>query len=439
MPVSIPVVSTSDTFEEWRVKTNEIAQNIATVEATSAGVGLLIDLLTENKANAVSAINEVLEIAQINTISIGDKTTLLTTTKNSLVSALNEFIETVGDLETLNTTEKTSVVSSINELSSSIEDLVNNAITEINENIGTLGNLDTSTTVSLVDAINEVFTSLGDLDDLDTSASTSIVAAVNELANAVKVHLTTNVTFYVRTDGDDSNYGWTDDQYGAFKTIQKAVDYISTQINSFQSQIVIQVGAGTYTGVNFPQPAEGSKPIIIRGDTTVPGNVIISTTNDDCFACENPSKWKIEGFKLTTTTSGNGIKVRQGGVVEFESIEFGSIANNQIDVETGGVVEATGNYSISGSGQVHWNINNGGILKVSGKTVTITNTPTFSSGFLVGKNLSCIDATGNTFTASVTGVRYNLSLNSSCFVNGESVTYIPGSSAGVTSTGGQYA
>jgi DNA-binding CsgD family transcriptional regulator len=58
--------------------------------------------------------------------------------------------------------------------------------------------------------------------------------------------LTANRTYYVRTDGSNSNDGLSNTSGGAFLTIQKAIDIVAALDLSIYN-VTIQVGSGTYT------------------------------------------------------------------------------------------------------------------------------------------------------------------------------------------------
>lgn len=75
--MSIPNVLQTDTFDQWRVKTNTIATN----------AGDLVNLNTVVKTNAVSAINEVKS-------NVGDLANLNTTNKTNIVNGINEVQST---------------------------------------------------------------------------------------------------------------------------------------------------------------------------------------------------------------------------------------------------------------------------------------------------------------------------------------------------------
>ena len=120
------------------------------------------NLLTVDKSNLVSAINEL--ITGINTLfnNIGDLNDLTTSDKTSIVNAINELVSSVttlaasvGDISDLTTTDKSSVVNAINELVSSVTTL-NTSVGTLNTSVGDLNNLTTSDKSNLVNAINEI-------------------------------------------------------------------------------------------------------------------------------------------------------------------------------------------------------------------------------------------------------------------------------------------
>ena len=103
-PSLIEVIQT-DTFEEWRIKTNLM---IGHAEAAAANIGNLSFLHTDSATTIVDAINEVDAHADINTANIGDMTALNPAIKEStIVKTLNKSYETlVTYIDTSITNEK---------------------------------------------------------------------------------------------------------------------------------------------------------------------------------------------------------------------------------------------------------------------------------------------------------------------------------------------
>lgn len=259
-------------------------------------------------------------------------------------------------------------------------------------------------------------------------------------AAGVRELLTGNRTYYVRTDGSDSNTGLVDSAGGAFLTIQKAID-VAIALDLGIYAITIQVRSGTFTGANILKPYIGAGPITILGDASTPANVIISTTSANCFTHAGGfGTWVLNGMKLQTTTSGSGIK-GASCVIEFLNISFGVCVNYHIWADTLASFKATGNYTISGAAQIHYEVQRGASLDVATRTVTISTNPTnFSFRFVDCGLLSSIYAVSMTFTniAFVTGTRYLINRNAVVDTGGGGASYFPGDVAGSVATGGQY-
>lgn len=120
--MAVTNVSQSNTFDQWRVKTNTIATDLGdatTIETTATtaiggvnevntNVGLPINLTTTAKSNVVSAVNEM-------DTRVGLATNLNTVVKTNVVTGVNEVNTKVGTLNNLTTTDKTDLVSAVNE------------------------------------------------------------------------------------------------------------------------------------------------------------------------------------------------------------------------------------------------------------------------------------------------------------------------------------
>jgi len=182
--MALIIINTSDTFEQWRVKSNTIS--VQTNDNTN-DIGTISTLTTSDKTSVVNSIIELV-------LKIGMLPSLNTVANGNIVAAINEVlsdIETIsGDLSTLTSTDKNNLVAAINSV-----------IVNYNSKIGTLTNLTTLDKNNLVVAINEVQATLsgditnvsnessnrdGVLSTLTTTDKTSLVAAINELrANQV--------------------------------------------------------------------------------------------------------------------------------------------------------------------------------------------------------------------------------------------------------------
>jgi hypothetical protein len=262
--------------------------------------------------------------------------------------------------------------------------------------------------------------------------------------------LTANRTYFVRTDGSDSNNGLADNSGGAFLTIQKAIN-TAAALDMSTFNVTIQVRNGTYatsTGLVLKSTV-GAGKITIVGDEATPSNVVVTTngamTGNDgvILAASITTTYAVRGLMLTSTATGNVLGLVASGIstIEFQNLNFGSGMAQHIRAQDGGLISATGNYTISGSGGAgssHLNAVGTGKLRIQSITVTLTGTPAFSSGFVSCLRLGVAFLNGNTFSGSATGKRYDVSENSVVFVSGAGANYLPGDAAGTTATGGQY-
>jgi len=105
----------------------------------------------------------------------------------------------------------------------------------------------------------------GDVQEI--TVGTGLTLSSGQLRGGREV-LTADRTYYVRTDGSDSNNGLTDSAGGAFLTIQKAVD-VAGSIDPSIYDITIQVKPGTYAGFVRMVSMVMIKNLFIKGDTRV--------------------------------------------------------------------------------------------------------------------------------------------------------------------------
>ena len=269
----------------------------------------------------------------------------------------------------------------------------------------------------------------------DFKTSLALANADVGLGNVLNVpqreQLTAHRTYYVRTDGSDSNDGMTNSSGGAFLTIQKAID-TAYGLDFGIFNITISVQSGTYSGaVSLNGRHTGAGVLTIAGSSATidrAGNAIVAT---------NGAQVTINGFTITTS-AGHCLSASSGARVTFgASMTFGACANSHMWIEFGATVTCTAAYTISGNAIRHV-ILTAGTWVASSITVTLTGTPAFSGAFLYGQTLSLASLFGITWSGAATGVRYGAISNSVINTFGGGATHLPGSSAGSTATGGQY-
>ena len=252
----------------------------------------------------------------------------------------------------------------------------------------------------------------------------------------VRPQLTAARTYFVATTGSDANTGLA---VGTpFLTIQKAVDTVaSLDING--QTIIIQVADGTYTGAVSLKNAVGFiglGSLQLVGNVTTPANCILNVPAGCITASSLACAWDVSGFRLAST-AGNALTVN-GSVVRIATIDFGACpAGNHMSLSQAGKILSLGNYSMSGAALAHFNAIGQSFVDVSGRTITIAGTPAITT-FVIANYLSLVWIFGCTFSGTATGQRYSAGTNGIIYVNGAATTYLPGSTAGATATGGQY-
>ncbi|AIQ63324.1 hypothetical protein PSTEL_09735 [Paenibacillus stellifer] len=108
---------------------------------------------------------------------------------------------------------------------------------------------------------------------------------------------TADVTYYVRTEGNDSNNGLANTAAGAFKTIAKALAMIPQTISH---NVTVNVAAGTYAeDVNvYGFRCSSAGQLTIQGDTVIStSRNVLSITFRNCHG-----RVEVAGFTATTTT-----------------------------------------------------------------------------------------------------------------------------------------
>lgn len=284
---------------------------------------------------------------------------------------------------------------------------------------------------------------------LSDSADSNILKwlSFTTLANTVKSLLglrevlSATRTYYVRTDGSDSNTGLANTAGGAFLTIQKAFDAVGG-IDTSIYDVTIQLGDGTYTGNLTLGCWAGSGDLTLQGNSSTPDSTVItSTTGTTLTNLASGCKFNIKNFKITSTTSG-AISCQEGtSTEELGGINWGTIAGGgyHISCVNGAVYRCNSiAKTISAGGAGHMRVAIGRLVYVSG-TTTISGTPAFSVGFVnITESGSSLASSAVTFSGSATGPRYIATLNGTINTSGSGANYFPGDSAGSTATGGQY-
>jgi hypothetical protein len=257
----------------------------------------------------------------------------------------------------------------------------------------------------------------------------------------IREKLTGNRTYYVRTDGSDSNTGLVDSAGGAFLTLTKAYTVIRDTLDLAGYTATIKAADGTYTAgldIRGQLTGAGATPLILEGNTSTPANAILSTTSASGVTVGKGGYIKVRGFKLQTTTSGSGVIAYDGGQIEYDTVDFGACAQYHNIAYNAGRITPSGNYTISGNALGHWHCYQEGVYLVGAYTITLSGTPAFSGAFAacafgnIGVSASCV------FSGSATGKRYLVHKGGLIDVSAQGETFLPGNAAGEVYEQGLY-
>jgi hypothetical protein len=175
--------------------------------------------------------------------------------------------------------------------------------------------------------------------------------ALARLPSGTREVQTADRTYYVRTDGSDSNDGSANTSGAAFLTIQKAIDTIAG-LDCKTFNMTVSIADGTYTGAITLKSYLGSGTLTITGNTTTPGNVLISTTSANAItATAAHGTFTLTGMKLQTTTSGHALSATGAPTkITLTKVHFGACPSpySHMDVEEFANITYTADYTITG-------------------------------------------------------------------------------------------
>ena len=253
----------------------------------------------------------------------------------------------------------------------------------------------------------------------------------------IRERLTANRTYYVRTDGSDSNTGLTNDAAGAFLTVQRAVDQVC-DIDNNGFDVNLNVQAGTFAGGIELGPIIGAGQVTIEGQ----GATTILTHNvTRVILCDRATSgdWEIRNLNLETTTAFNlqSLASFTGKLLFGPGLTFaGTPSGNNPHISwEGGVLEAV-NVTVSiesAPGGGAWlRVLDNGKVRFTNCTISFDSggcilTPGFCT--VTGSGSAIFGGAGTTFVNSYTGDEYQVRSEGFLSVNATSLP-IPASSPG---------
>lgn len=267
---------------------------------------------------------------------------------------------------------------------------------------------------------------------------TSVNGATGAVTLSIRDRLAANRTYYVRTDGSDSNTGLVNNAGGAFLTIQKAIDVVAgLDIDIYN--VTINVADGTYTGaVVVTGPWVGTGSVTLTGNTTMPANCLLNVSGD-CIAARNGARINVGGFKFVSTGSGLTSKSTSNVVVNG-LCDFGACSSYHRYADTGGSIRFSSSPNITGGAFASIGVSSGGVIDVAGRTEALSGTPAFGAAYASAQTMGLIIANSYAFTGSATGLRHSATYGGGIFsFGGAAASYFPGNSTGTATSPGWFA
>jgi hypothetical protein len=276
---------------------------------------------------------------------------------------------------------------------------------------------------------------------------TQLLKAMFGIMNSTR--LTTPKTYYVNgATGDDTYTGTTPST--AFKTLQRAANQ-ATMFNLNGFNVTINVTDNVYGQVFLP-PVNGSGIITFIGNTANPVNCRIHANSGCAIYCSG-GPYYFNGFRYesdapapaTPTTAGLpgvGIwSVPGGNIVFIGTNEFGNCVDGHMLAQAGSLAYM-GVIRICGNAAFHVAAQSGSWLYAAGAPfaqLVIPAAQTFTYFAMASGGASnTIRYSSVSGQANVSGAKYLATSNGVIDVGGQGTSWLPGSTAGVTNTGGQY-
>lgn len=257
---------------------------------------------------------------------------------------------------------------------------------------------------------------------------------------AARPLLTSGLTLFVATTGNDSNPGT--NISSPLLTIQAAVNK-ALAYDFTTNNITVQIANGAYSGsvlakgqVATADWKEQGGFLILHGNDASPTSVVItnSTTNHLVMASMG-TRMLVQSLDLGSTNKMNEslLDSQFFSYLGFSNVVMGPCGVNeaQLVAEANGTIEANGPYTVTAGGSAHALALGNGTIYIE-QTATFTGTPVYSYSFARACNSGALFMTGP-FNGTVTAPKYALSTGGtiSTYGQGSADTILAGSSDGI--------
>jgi hypothetical protein len=293
-----------------------------------------------------------------------------------------------------------------------------------------------------------------------------VLSGVQAAASGGPIYLTAPIDYYVNGNTGDDAFDGSQAAVGTapkgpFKTLQRASNAVSKfNLNGF-SVVVHVADAANYRMCILPAAA-GQGSISWIGNKANPGNCLVSCGDNAisqvCFVAQGVNN-SLSGFRLLGNlgTYGGGISVPGATLLFIDNIDWGPTNGTHLTIYNGGTCRLNGAgsdiFRISGPplGNTYapacWlSCFGGGRIDIVNLSTPpqfqMINTPmNFANSFANVSDVgvaTLLFAGGFANGGACTGVKYRVATNGVINTGGSGINYLPGNSAGIQGSGGQY-
>ncbi len=256
-------------------------------------------------------------------------------------------------------------------------------------------------------------------------------------AAIIRETLTANRTYYVRTDGSNSNTGLVNSAGGAFATWAYAYNSIVCSTLDLNGKTVTIQGVAGQT-FSATETLSGTwlgagSVILDGGGCTI--SVAVSLTGAFHIGAVLPSGFTIQNFTLANSSYAAIYHFGSGGVNLGPGLIFGVSTYHMLLQGTPAILYAFSDITVTGNATNHLLVLQGGNQAFLYPSAwTASGTITFSGSTVAAQTGGYLESQGVTFTGTVLGQRYLADTYGYIFTNSGGANYFPGNSAGTVNT-----
>lgn len=284
----------------------------------------------------------------------------------------------------------------------------------------------TGTAIAATDTVLSAFGKLQkQITDLSSSVATILGWARREVLSADR-------TYYVRTDGADTNNGLANSAGGAFLTIQKAIN-TALGLDMSIYGVTINIGAGTFAEGSFLSiQGNGNARITLQG-----ASYTTTTISGSTYGVLATGSLSLTILNLNITGSAIGLWARYGAQVFLAgNMAFGAASARLIGCDNSAYIECVGsgnNIYLAGNSTYAIFVGSLGHVFVGSSAKMLTTAARTFTATVSATNGGVLEMQGATFdvtAGAVTGSRYAAANGGIINTGGGGASFVPGSTAG---------